>query len=103
MRRLAQPGAVQQVLEGRGHVQVLVDGEGHAVVHVVEEVVRPLLDRADGVVHGHLEEQKHKTVEPIVSVSHFLWLWSLPVADLVQGLAAVDGVPALGLADQSWE
>lgn len=66
VRGLAQPGAVQQVLEGRGHVQVLVDREGHAVVHVVEEVVRALLDRADGVVHGHLAKQNHKTVEPFV-------------------------------------
>lgn len=103
MRGFTQPGAVQQILEGWGHIQVLVDREGHAVVHVVEEVVHPLLDRADRVVHGHLAKQKHKTVEPFVCVSHFLRLWSLPVADLVEGLAAVDSLPAAGLADQSWE
>lgn len=41
---LAQPGAVQQVLEGGGHVQVLVHGERHAVVKVVEEVEGPVVD-----------------------------------------------------------
>lgn len=55
---LAQPGAVQQVLEGGRHVQVLVDGEGHAVVQVVEKVVRPLVDRADRVVHGNLKADR---------------------------------------------
>jgi len=58
---LAQPGAVQQVLEGGRHVEVLVDGERHAVVHVVEQAVRPLVDGPHRVVHSHLEVRGKET------------------------------------------
>ena len=53
---LSGQGVVQQVLEGGRDVEVLVYGEGHAVVEVVEQAVRPLVDGADRVVHGHLME-----------------------------------------------
>ena len=66
---LLLPGAVQQVLEGRGHVQVLVYGEGHAVLQVVEEVVRPLVDGADRVLHGNLESKgEYRESRPCVGV-----------------------------------
>lgn len=95
MGGLAQPGAVQQVLEGGGHVEVLVDGEGHAVVHVVEKVVRPLVDGAHWVVHGNLKQrtQVRASTSSMCTPSDIL-------THLVQGLAAVDRVPAAGLRDQ---
>lgn len=49
-------GVIQQVLEGGRDIEVLVYGEGHAVVEVVEQAVRSLVDGADRVVHGHLME-----------------------------------------------
>ena len=108
VRRLTQPGAVQQVLEGGGHVQVLVNREGHSVVQVVEKVVRPLVDRADWVVHGDLKSQmtvqqlrRPRVSLPRVRVLRTSCLKAATLTDLVEGLAGVGGVPLAGLSDQS--
>lgn len=98
---LTQPGAVQQVLEGRWHVQVLVYGEGHAVVQVVEEVVRPLVDGARWVVHGYLQSkwQNSSQGSALRGSGDEVLSESSELADLVERLAGVHGVPAAGLSD----
>lgn len=95
---LLQSGAVQKVLEGGGHVQVLVNGEGHAVVQVMEQVVRPLVDGAGGVVHGYLKSAGERSSQGFLFVS----LMGCPVrgwlTDLMERLAGVRGLPVSGLS-----
>lgn len=93
---LLHSGAVQQVLEGGGHVQVLVNGEGHAVVQVVEQVVHPLVDGADRVVHGDLQSAGERSSQGFLFTSLLgggLWL-----SDLVKRLAGKHRVPVSGLS-----
>lgn len=97
---LLQSGAVQQVLEGGGHVQVLVNGEGHAVVQVMEQVVRPLVDGAARVVHGHLKSTGQRSSQGFLFMSLLgrpIWQW---LTDLMKRLAGICGVPVSRL---SWQ
>ena len=76
-------GAVQEVLEGRGHVEVLVDHEGHSEVHVVNQLKAFGAYGPHRVEHGHLVQ--------VVASEHHIPVWPWPwllVQDGEEGSAA---------------